>query len=267
MNSKIFQENAKVIYTREIADNTFETMLYSPMISDLAKPGQFINILPANNWSSMMRRPMSIASQGKDNISIIYKVVGEGTRLMKEWSPNDLVDIIGPLGNFWSGYEKIDSVLIGGGVGIAPIINLKQYLDSIQIKSSLIMGARTGKEHFLNHDPKKSIYMTTDDGSLGIKGTVIDALNLLDDGMHNKKIFACGPPGMMEAVKEFSISNNIICDLAIETIMACGVGICQGCTVELNVSQDQGDTYREKYALACIDGPIFNAKDIKTCYL
>ena len=75
MNSKIFQENAKVIYTREIADNTFETMLFSPQISKHSKPGQFINILPSKDWDAMMRRPMSIASQGEENISIIYKVV------------------------------------------------------------------------------------------------------------------------------------------------------------------------------------------------
>ena len=74
MNSKIFQENAKVIYTREIADNTFETMLYSPQISKCAKPGQFINILPSSDWSLMMRRPMSIASQKDNNISIIYQL-------------------------------------------------------------------------------------------------------------------------------------------------------------------------------------------------
>ena len=73
MNNKIFQENAKVICTREIAKNTFETIFYSPQISKHTKPGQFINIMPSNNWNNMMRRPMSIASQGDDNISIIYK--------------------------------------------------------------------------------------------------------------------------------------------------------------------------------------------------
>ena len=109
--------------------------------------------------------------------------------------------------------------------------------------------------------------MSTDDGSLGVNGTVIDALKSIGDDMNGKKIFACGPPGMMEAVKNFAIDKEIICDLAIETIMACGVGICQGCTVEINNINVKKDSYREKYVLACIDGPIFRAKDIKTCYL
>lgn len=266
MNNKIFQENATVIYTREIADNTFETMLHSPQISINSKPGQFINILPSSDWEYMMRRPMSIASQGEDKISIIYKVVGDGTRLMREWEIGTLVDIIGPLGNFWTKYEDCEPVLIGGGVGIAPIMNLKKHLDDLEISNHLIMGARTSTEHFLAHEPNKQIYMSTDDGSLGIRGTVLDALGLINQKA-NIKIFACGPPGMMEAVKVFSINNNIVCDLAIETIMACGVGICQGCTVELNQDSKGENSYRQKYALACIDGPIFNAKDIKTCYL
>ena len=186
---------------------------------------------------------------------------------MKEWKINELVDIIGPLGNYWNGYKDFEPILIGGGVGIAPIINLKNHLNDLNIDNYLIMGARTSKEHFLDHNPEKHLYMSTDDGTLGIKGTVIDALKLIDGDMVNKKIFACGPPGMMEAVKDFSIKNNIICDLAIETIMACGVGICQGCTVELSKVDKDKNSYRQKYALACIDGPIFSAKDIKTCYL
>jgi len=266
-NNKIFQENARVIYTREIAENTFETMLYSPKISNCSKPGQFINILPSFNWDAMMRRPMSIASQSDDNISIIYKIVGNGTKLMQAWGVGQIVDIIGPLGNFWTEYRDYDPILIGGGVGIAPIINLKNYLDKLNIKSELIMGARTKSEHFLSHNPKKNQYMSTDDGSLGVEGTVIDVLKLINEDMNCKKIFACGPSGMMESVKTFSLDNNIVCDLAIETIMACGVGICQGCTVELNKVDNNKNSYRKKYALACIDGPIFNAKDIKTCYL
>ena len=209
---------------------------------------------------------MSVSGQDKDNIAIIYKVVGDGTKLMKSWKVNEIVDILGPLGNYWTEYNDYEPILIGGGVGIAPIINLKNHLDDLKISYDIIMGARTKAEHFLTHTPEKGIYMSTDDGTLGVHGTVIDALKLLDKDMNNTKIFACGPPGMMEAVKDFSIRKDIVCDLAIETIMACGVGICQGCTVEMNRA-DNKNSYREKYVLACVDGPIFRAKDIKTCYL
>ena len=267
MNNKIFQENARVVYTREIADNIFETMLYSPQISKHIKPGQFINILPSSDWNSVMRRPMSVSGQDNDNVSIIYKVVGYGTKLMKLWKVNEVVDILGPLGNYWTEYNDYNPILIGGGVGIAPIINLKNHLDDLNISHDIIMGARTKAEHFLDHNPKGGIYMSTDDGSLGVNGTVIDALNEIDYSVGDAKIFACGPPGMMEAVKDYSTYNHIVCDLAIETIMACGVGICQGCTVEINNANAKKDSYREKYVLACIDGPIFKAMEIKTCYL
>jgi len=268
MLNKIFQENAKVLYTRKIAFNTFETMFQSPDIARHVQPGQFINILPSDNWSHMMRRPMSVASQDDDSLSIIYKVVGLGTQSMREWEEGQTVDILGPLGNFWN-YQEIKGtpVLIGGGVGIAPIINLKNALEKLKVNHVLVMGAQMKRDHFLDHNPDKGIYMTTDDGSLGVKGTVIDALDLININKNNCKIFACGPPGMMEAVKDFSINKDIDCDLALETIMACGVGICQGCTVEMNSSMVKEDAYRRKYKLACIDGPIFNSKDIKTCYL
>jgi len=266
MSNKIFQENAKVIYTREIAYNMFETMLYSPKISQHIKAGQFINILPSNNWNNIMRRPMSVASQETNNISIIYKVVGQGTQIMKNWKVNDMINILGPLGNFWEGYENNIPILIGGGVGVAPIINLKNHLDDLNIEHIMIMGAKIRNEHFLNHDPDKGIYLSTDNGSTGISGTVIDVLNTINYNVNNK-IFACGPPAMMEAVKAFSIEKEIDCDLAIETIMACGFGICQGCTVEIVNIEKNKNSYRQKYALACIDGPIFKAKDIKTCYL
>ena len=88
MHSNIFQENARVIKTKEIADNTFETTMHSPKISQHVKPGQFINIIPSHDWSHMMRRPMSVASQDKNTISIIYKVVGEGTQIIKDWVKN-----------------------------------------------------------------------------------------------------------------------------------------------------------------------------------
>ena len=132
----------------------------------------------------------------------------------------------------------------------------------------LIMGARNGKEHFLKHDPNKHVYMSTDDGSIGIKGNVVDAIQSIHYNQslpNNTKIFSCGPPRMMEAVRTYSIKNNLTCDLALETIMACGIGICQGCTVEKKVDDIADHSYRNRFALACIDGPIFNAKEIIAC--
>ena len=159
-------------------------------------------------------------------------------------------------------------ILIGGGVGIAPILNLHNLLKKDQIDHILIMGARNEREHFLDHEPKKQIYMSTNDASIGIAGNVVDALqSIFPNGNHPEdcKIYSCGPPMMMEGVRSYALKHCLDCDLALETIMACGVGICQGCTVEKKTSKEFGHSYRNRFSLACMDGPIFNAKEIISC--
>jgi len=250
-----------------IADNIYEACLYSPKISAQSKPGQFINILPSYNWNNIMRRPMSIASQNNNLISIIYKVFGEGTKLISEWKRDDNVDIIGPLGNKWYDYESSYPILVGGGVGIAPILNLHHHLQDLGIKHSLICGAKTKNEHFLLHEPDRNIFLSTDEEEYGIKGNVLNAIDtiLKKQDLDSIKIFSCGPHGMLKAIHQYSISNNYECQLAMETIMACGIGICQGCTVVKECS-DHSHSYRNKYALACIDGPVFNAEEISNAF-
>ena len=263
----ICSEIANVKSNKMIADNIYEAVLYSPKISAQSKPGQFINIIPSNDWDNIMRRPMSVASQSEDLISIIYKVFGEGTKLMSEWKTNDKIDILGPLGNTWYDYENKYPILIGGGVGIAPILNLHNHLISLGIQHSLICGAQNRGEHFLEHNPNKNIFLSTDLDEYGIKGNVINALEEVFkiNRTNAIKIFSCGPHGMLKAIYKYSIINNYDCQLAMETIMACGIGICQGCTIVKETS-DQVHSYRDKYALACIDGPVFDAKEISDAF-
>ena len=277
-------EIAEVISNKEIAANTYSAVLKSPKIANLAGVGQFVNVLPDSNWEKAMRRPMSLAGAEEDNIELIYKVFGEGTQLMSHWKTGDQIDIIGPLGNGWdirpliqnSASQRKFPLLIGGGVGIAPIMYLSQNLMHQDFDSQscpCIMGARMADEHFLKHDPENGVILATDDGSLGIKGNVIDALKyaftIQDLGLEfsSVQIFCCGPPMMMESVKQYAESNKIDCQVALETIMACGFGICQGCTVQYNEDNKQEHSYRDKFGLVCLDGPVFNVKEIKTCKL
>ena len=268
MISSIFNEKAVVVSNKLIAFNTYEATMLSPKISKSIFPGQFINILPNDSWNKVMRRPMSVSSANKDLISIIYKVVGEGTKIMSEWKKGNKIDIIGPLGNVWDNSNKKTPVIIGGGVGVAPILFLHNYLKKESIVHHIIMGARNKNEHFLKHSIKGQSYciLTTDDGSLGIKGNVLNGMDVIEN-IEEHKFFVCGPPMMMESVKLFSDKKDIECDVALETVMACGFGICQGCTVEFENNNKNQHSYRDKYGLVCCDGPIFNAKDIKTCLL
>ena len=271
-------EIAEVISNDKIAKNIYKVRLKAPKITDLSEVGQFVNILPDSNWEKAMRRPMSIAEKNKKEncIELIYKVFGEGTQLMNDWIRGDKIDIIGPLGNGWDVSNIIDGdklpVLMGGGVGIAPIMSLYQYIANYKKNALLIMGARNFDEHFLNHKINELVVLSTDDGSLGVKGNVIDALEHAIDkideiNLNQIEIFCCGPPMMMESVKKYSDLNNIDCQVALETIMACGFGICQGCTVEYDNDEDSGHSYRCRFGLVCLDGTVFNAKNIKTCKL
>ena len=263
-----FQVPSRVLDNQEIAENTYETFLEAPQIAQRVKPGQFINILPSHSWGNVMRRPMSVAGTDGKAISIIYKAVGPGTVQMSKWKKGEEADIIGPLGNCWSDFEQYP-VIIGGGVGIAPILFLHNHLLSLGKAHHMVMGARTKTEHFIDHDPEKGVLLCTDNGTLGIQGTVMDAIEQIrqDVGLENVKLFVCGPPAMMEATRIFSEKEDLPCDIALETVMACGFGICQGCTMKYNETDLEGDSYRKKFGLVCLDGPIFNAKEIKTCYL
>ena len=138
-----------------------------------------------------------------------------------------------------------------------------------KISTSLFIGARTKDEHFLVHQPNNGIYISTDDGTAGIKGNLYDAINSIYNvnEIKEKTLYVCGPPMMMEVMRIFSLKYNLKCYLALETIMACGIGICQGCTVEKDVPLKEESSYRNKYELVCMDGPIFKSNEIKTCLL
>ena len=263
----IFNEISTVLKNSEISHNIYEAHLSSTIISKKSKPGQFINILPSKTFGKTMRRPMSISYQDDNMIKIIYKPIGDGTKIMKDWTNGDEVNIIGPLGNSWNYKEEEDVILIGGGVGIAPIMNLYNEIKN-NIKVTLFIGARIESEHFLDHQPDKNIYISTDDGSLGIKGNLFEAINSIYSINHlkQKTLYVCGPPMMMETIRTFTIKHDIKCYLALETIMACGIGICQGCTIVKN-SKCSDSSYRNKYVLACIDGPIFNLESLEYDYI
>ncbi len=263
-----FQESTRVKSTEEIAHNTFQVFLEAPRIASVVKPGQFINILPDKEWEMPMRRPMSVSGVSGSDVGVIFKAVGTGTHLMRDWKIGTEVDLVGPLGNSWS-LSGETPILIGGGVGIAPTWFLHNELDRQGIDHYLIMGSRTANEHFIQHDPDKKLIMCSDDGTFGVSGNVITGLDTIRGEMDlaSAKLFVCGPAPMMEVVREVAVSENIECEIALETIMACGFGICQGCTMEYVANGDTDDTYRKKFGLVCMDGPVFQAKEIKSCYL
>ena len=250
-------DKSEIIENNEIAEGIWKMVFKSVEITNrYLGAGQFVLVLANDNWEHPIRRPMSIAEVKNDEISIIYKVFGYVTQSLADLRSNDYIDVLGPIGNTFNvKNETFYPILIGGGIGLSPILNLSKYLVKIDINATIIIGAKTAKEHFLQHNPNKNMILTTDDGTKGIKGTVIDALKIVLGDIDNPKIFACGPEPMLYSIQKMLEENNIPAQFSVESYMACGAGICQGCTI--NKKQNDG------YFLVCKDGPVFEANEVR----
>lgn len=259
-------EDCEIIANTELAAGLWEMSFRSSNISSQEiLPGQFISIQINKSWEHPLRRPMSIASARQDVLSIIYKIFGGGTHELSTKIKGDSVNILGPLGNNFTGWDRVETpILVGGGVGLAPILFLQEHCQRMGIQSILIVGAKTDQEHFLTHDPSNQLYLTTDNGSIGVNGTILDALKMLSISEKSMKLFACGPELMLIALQRFAISQNIQAQLAVESYMACGFGICQGCAIRRNSNQKllNKHTYHQKYSLVCKEGPVYEANEV-----
>ena len=257
-------ERARIKSNCEVAHNIWETHYEAPNIANnYLGAGQFINILALDDWSHPLRRPMSIASVEHESVSIIYKIFGDVTKILASQKEGEIVELMGPLGNTFSNWDNgTYPVLIGGGVGLAPILNLKKECATKKVDHTMIIGAKSGNEHFIEHDPEENIYLTTDDGTIGDEGTVMEPLKRIIIENNNTYLFACGPEPMLQAVREFALKNNIPAQLSVESYMGCGFGLCQGCVIERNNYKIRDHSYHKKYSLICLDGPVYEAGDI-----
>ena len=243
-----------VLSNNKIAENTYLIETELPEYNAEFKPGQFFNIQVTTNTFPLLRRPFSISDVSSSSLFFMYKIIGEGTKIMSEKGKGETLNLLGPLGNSFVVADDCEhAIFIGGGIGIAPFPFLIKDLKKNQ-EYSVIFGVRNYREV---HDyGLKNISYSSDDGSIGIKGNVLDLLKNKLSELKNKKIqiFACGPNPMFRALKEFISGKDIDCFVSMESVMACGFGICQGCPIEYKND--------EKYHLICKDGPVFNINDV-----
>jgi dihydroorotate dehydrogenase electron transfer subunit len=246
---------APVDSVTKLENNILLLRIFVPEIAKTIYPGQFINIRVSDSTNPLLRRPFSVCDVEGDYIYILFNIYGEGTKLLSNKKPGDMIDLLGPLGHGFNLTNDHDTVVIAaGGIGSAPFPFMTRIIgDSKEIITFL--GGRS--KHDLITYGLKNILISTDDGSMGSKGNVVelikDNINLLKG--KNIKIFACGPNTMLSALKVFCLENNFNCEVSTECSMACGFGICQGCPIEA-VNRP------EQYYLVCKDGPVFNIKDI-----
>lgn len=220
-------------------------------------PGQFVEVRVDNSPTTFLRRPISINFFDKENneLLLLIQKVGDGTRKLGELKPNDSVNLILPLGNSFSLPQSHDAklLLVGGGVGIAPMLFWGAKLKEMGFKPIFLMGGRS-EANLLQLDEFKKygeLYCTTEDGSVGEKGFVTNHSILTD--INFDAIYTCGPTPMMKAVAAYAQKNNVDCEVSLENTMACGIGTCLCCVTD---SVDG-------HVCVCTEGPVFNITKLK----
>lgn len=249
-----FDIAASVVSNEALRGGFFLLGLHAPEISRAALPGQFCMVRTTQEGGTdpLLRRPFSIHDVTGDTILFLYRVVGRGTRILSAFRPGDLIKILGPLGpGFFEDLPGTSPVLVGGGLGIAPLLFFARTLAS---RARVILGARTSGElgragafAAFSHD----IQVATEDGSLGEKGLVTNLLVGCLDAVSTPVVHACGPWPMLSAVARIARDRNVPCRVSLEARMACGTGLCLGCAVPSSAGG---------YLHVCKEGPVFDAE-------
>jgi dihydroorotate dehydrogenase electron transfer subunit len=251
----VFIYNAPVEKLISLDNDIFLIKVLCPEIASTIMPGQFLNVRVSESIFPLLRRPFSVCDVEGEFLYLMFNILGEGTKLLAKKHIGETIDILGPLGNGFNFNGNFDTAIIAaGGLGAAPFPYLIRKIGNAK-NIKCFVGGRTS--HDVIQYGMIDTLVSTDDGSIGFKGTLIDLLNkhLVKTKTSKLKIFGCGPNAMLRALKEFSIKNDIECEASTECAMACGFGICQGCPIEA-VNQP------EKYYLICKDGPVFNVRDV-----
>jgi dihydroorotate dehydrogenase electron transfer subunit len=266
-----FQTEGTVIKNEKIQSLYFLLGIYCPPIANQIKPGQFVMLKVSDDRAPLLRRPFSVYQSCPDHypektkrgcLFILYKIVGKGTRKMTALEKGQKVNLIGPLGNGFTLPplpSSASNILVGGGVGIASLHSLAEILRDTNL--FVFIGGRTREDILCVEDFKKltsAIFIATEDGSLGVKGTVVD-LFLTQRRKFKRSsrpyLYTCGPMAMFQRLSKSFNAKNFICQASLETRMGCGFGACWGCVVKTNHPQTP-------YQRVCEEGPVFYLENI-----
>lgn len=253
-----YKETAVILEQREISEQIYSLWLHADDIVREARPGQFVSVY-CRDESRLLPRPISICELDKESgrLRLVYRAVGAGTQEFSGYGPGETLELIGPLGNGFpldKGYEK--PLLIGGGIGVPPMVELAKWLPG---DKAIVSGYRNG-DLFLKEELSRNaaLYVATEDGSAGTKGNVLDAVR--ENRLEADAIFACGPAPMLRALKAYAAEQGIDCYLSLEERMACGIGACLACVC---TSKDVDAHTNVKNKRICKDGPVFAAEEIE----
>ena len=252
------KEWAKVLEQKQSAPGIYDLWLETDLAGE-AKAGQFIGLYPEDK-STLLPRPVSICEVDKEErrLRLVYRLTGQGTKEFSSYGPGKKVAVLGVLGNGFpleAGRGK-KVFLIGGGIGIPPLLQLAKELKA---DKQILLGYRDSslflQKELANYG---EVFVATEDGSVGTKGNILGAIKA--NSLSAEVIYACGPMPMLRAIKAYAAEKGILAYLSLEERMACGVGACLGCVCKTS-KVDQHSHVNN--ARICTDGPVFEAKEVE----
>ena len=286
-----FEEIAVVVDQNALGSGIYDLTLKTKNIAKAAKAGQFVSVY-SNDRSKLLPRPISLCGidRDEDTIRLVYRVTGEntGTEEFSKLVMGDRIRILGPLGNGFTVEPGKKAFLIGGGIGVPPMLQLAKDINSGVVHTSgavdtntqekgqteekqinghgkkicdmnIIMGYRDENTFLLDEFKEQAdSFVATEDGSVGTKGNVIDAIK--ENGLEADVIYACGPMPMLRALKAYAMEHDMECYVAMEERMACGIGACLACVCKTKDKDAHSNVNNKRI---CKEGPVFNAKEVE----
>lgn len=254
------KERAEVISQESLAAGIYSMWIRTDAAAE-AKPGQFISMY-TDDKAKILPRPISICEidRKKQALRVVYRVTGPdtGTEQFSRLKAKETVEIVGPLGNGFPLEKAVGkrAFLMGGGIGVPPILELAKQLSCS--RKQILAGYRDAQtflsEEFLQNG---ELYISTEDGSAGTKGNVMDAVR--ENQLEADIIYACGPAPMLRAIKAYAEEKGIECYISLEERMACGIGACLGCVCKSKEKDEHSNVHNKR---VCKDGPVFLASEV-----
>jgi len=248
--------DVQIVSNDQIAPDIFSMTVHAPDIAASVLPGQFAMVY-LSSGQLLLPRPISICDASGGQLRFVYQIVGAGTKAMSKFNPGEMIQILAPLGKGF--YTKnrgartpLNKVaLVGGGIGTPPLLLLAKTLKSQGSQVDAYLGFRS--DPILTDDFKNvfdNLHIATDNGSIGHHGNVLEIMR--SQQADYDEFLACGPRPMLNALADYACSKKIPCQLSMEERMACGIGTCVGCVLEV----------RGAYQKICTEGPVFYSDDI-----
>ena len=248
-----------VIEQKMIADGICSMWLDAKQVAVQAKPGQFISVY-SNDKSRVLPRPISICEidREKGTLRIVYRVVGKGTEEFSKAEAGDSFEILGPLGNGFPIEEAKGKkvLMIGGGIGVPPMLQTAKEIEG----EAIIVSGYRNQDLFLKEELESAgtLFIATEDGSVGTKGNVVDAIR--ENQIEADMMFACGPKPMLRALKNYALEKGIPCWISMEEKMACGVGACLACVCQSKDVDSHSHVHNKRI---CKDGQVFLSTEVE----